>query len=254
VRKSSKLIFIEGLPGTGKSTVSERICKLLENQAIPAELLLEFNDKIPSNFYAIAGIPKFDFANLSVKEVIIKETENYFFVDMRKCTEEKARALKNYDIGDEFNEYISSQEYARCTLEWWRSWVVNNETESVLVLDSAYMQCPINEMIFRGSSDTEIKSYIQAIAKIITPLNPVCIYLRRENARIAIDFAKAAKGEHWAKGVEEGLAQNGFSDLFDRRFSLEQSLVTLIPNIICNVYDYDWSDVEVKIQELITHA
>ena len=245
-----KLIFVEGLPGTGKSTLSERIHKLLVNQGIPAELLLEDNEKIPSNFCYVAGIPKCDFTNFSVDEAVINETDNYIFIDMRKCTEESARALQRYDVGDEFNEYISSQEYVYCTLEWWRSWVVNNATESVLVLDSAFLQCPINEMIFRSSSDSEIASYIQAIAEIITPYNPVCIYLRRENAKIAIDFAKVAKGEHWTKGVEEGLAQMGCSDLFERRFCLEQSLLSLIPSIVCNINGNDWSDAETKIYEL----
>ena len=251
MRMNYKLIFVEGLPGTGKTTLSERIYKLLVSQGISAELILESNEKLPSNFWHIAGVPKCDFANFSVDEAVIKQTDGYFFVDMRKCTEDSAKALQIYDIGDEFNKCISSQEYACRTLEWWHSWAADITTESVLVLDSAFMQCPINEMIFRGSSDEEIVSYIQAIAEIIMPLNPVCIYLRRENAKIAIDFAKEAKGEHWTKGVEDLLAQLGYSDLFERRFSLEQSLLSLVPSIVCNIKGNDWSDADAKIRELI---
>ena len=246
-----KLIFVEGLPGTGKSTLSERIFKLLVNQGVSAELLLESNEKLPSSFWHVAGIPKSNFTNLFVNDAIIKETDNYFFVDMRKCTEESAKDLQRYDVGNEYNKYISSQEYARCTLEWWRSWASDIATESVLILDSAFLQCPINEMIFRGSSDKDITVYIQAIAETIKPFNPICIYLRRENAKIAIDFAKAAKGEHWAKGIDELLSQLGCSDVFERRFCLEQSLLSLIPNIVCNINGYDWSDVEAKIHDLV---
>ena len=245
-----RLIFVEGLPGTGKSTLSEQIYDMLVKKRISSELLLEDNEKIPSNFYYIAAIPKSDFVGFSVDEAIIEETENYFFINRKKCKEEMAKMLQRYDVGDEFNKSISLQEYICCTLEWWRNWVVNFSNESILILDSAFMQCPINEMIFRGASDSQAKEYIQAIAEIIKPFNPICVYLRRENATIAIDFAKVVKGEHWAKGID-GLAQSDFPDLFERRFYLENELLSLIPNIVCDIDGYDWSDTEIKLKELL---
>lgn len=244
------LIFIEGLPGTGKSTWSEQIYKLLAIKGVSTELLLEGNEKIPSNFCDIAAIPKSDFARFSVDGAVVKETDNYFFINMKKCTEETASILQRYDIGDEFNKSISLHEYTRSTLEWWQNWAKNYVSKSVLILDSAFMQCPINEMIFRGASDLEAKTYINAIAAIIKPFNPICIYLRRKNATIAIDFAKAVKGEQWAKGID-ALAQSEFPDLFERRFCLENELLSLVPTIVCDINDYDWSDAETKIQELI---
>ena len=245
-----KLVFVEGLPGTGKSTLSEKIFHLLTEQGISSELLLEDNEKIPSNFYDISGIPKNDFANFRPFDAVIKKTKNYVFVNLKNCEEEAKKKLSRYDLGNEFNKFISAQEYARCTLEWWRNWVANCLDEKVLVMDSAFMQCPINEMIFRGSNHSAVVSYIQAIAEIIRPHHPICIYLRRENAKIAIDFAKAVKGERWATGIE-GLTQSDFPDLFERRFALEQSLLSLIPGIVCNINGNDWTDAEIKIQKLI---
>jgi hypothetical protein len=244
----NKLILVEGLPGTGKTTLSERIFTLLSGQGLQVELLLEGNKKIPSNFYNIAGIPKNDFAGVLNDLLFIAETGNYIFIDMRRYDGETANQLLRYDVGDEFNKFISAQEYARCTLEWWQNWVKYNMSESFLIMDSAFMQCPINEMIFRGASDPEVMAYIQTIAEIIKPFNPVCVYLRRENAEIAIDFAKMVKGEHWAKGVE-GLADFGWADLFERRFSLENFLLPSIHNFVCEVIGYDWSDAELKINK-----
>ena len=128
--------------------------------------------------------------------------------------------------------------------------MANNINDTVLVLDSAFLQCPINEMIFRGASDEEAISYIQSIAEITKPYDPLCIYLRRQSAEIAIDFAKVVKGEQWAKGIE-GMAETNFSDLFNRRFKLEQMLLSSIPSFVCNINGNDWSDAEVKIQRII---
>ena len=244
-----RLILIEGLPGTGKTTLSEQIFKRLIGRGIQAELLLEENEKIPSNFFNIAGIPKDDFTAYENNIATATKTDNYVFVKLDDCNEETANILRRYDVGDEFNPFMSAQEYACCTLEWWQNWVGNSEMESVLILDSAFMQCPINEMIFRKASDSEVKAYIRAIAEVIKPLNPLCIYLRRKNAKKAIDFAKIVKGEHWAKGIE-GLVDMGCSDLFERRFDLENILLASISNIVCNIVDYDWSDAEIKIQNL----
>jgi len=244
-----RLILVEGLPGTGKTTLSGQIFKRLIGQGIQAELLLEGNEKIPSNFFDIAGIPKNDFMGYSNCISIVTKTENYVFVKMGDCDEETASQLRRYDVGDEFNPFMSAQEYARCTLEWWQNWVGNSETESVLILDSAFMQCPINEMIFRKATDSQVKTYIRTIAEIIKPLYPLCIYLRRENAIKAIDFAKKVKGERWAKGLE-GLADMGCSGLFERRFDLEYMLLSSVASIICAINGYDWSDAETKIQNL----
>jgi len=43
-----KLILVEGLPGTGKTTLSEQIFKQIIGRGIQVVLLLEENKKIPS--------------------------------------------------------------------------------------------------------------------------------------------------------------------------------------------------------------
>jgi len=244
-----KMIFIEGLPGTGKTTLSEKIFEMFIKQGKQAELLQE-GDKIPSNLDNIAGIPKTVFVGLKNEINVITKTENYVFVDLENCSEEVTNQLRCYDIGDVFNPSVSAHEYAHCTLEWWQYWVNNNIKEAVLILDSAYMQCPINAMVYKKASDAEIKMYIQAITEIIKPYNPFCIYLRRESAKISIDFAKAVKSEDWAIRVEKLLDELDCLDVFERRFHLEQTLLSLIPNLVCDINGYDWSDVETKIQAL----
>jgi len=245
-----RLLFIEGLPGTGKTTLSEYIYTLLTDKGMKAELLLEGNEKIPSNFCDITGVPRNEDIGFKIEKYLIAETDKYYYVDLNNCEDDAAVHLKRYDIGDEFNKFVSVNDYINCTLEWWERWVSHHVNDSVLILDSAYMQCPINEMIIRGASDHEVIIYIKHITGIITPLDPVCIYLRRESAKVAIDYAKKVKGVGWAKGLA-GLVELGCADLFERRFHLENILLPEIPSIICNVAGNDWSDAMEKVRGMI---
>ena len=47
---TNRIFFIEGLPGTGKSTISKYLSDVLLKKEINVELLLEEDTRIPSNF------------------------------------------------------------------------------------------------------------------------------------------------------------------------------------------------------------
>lgn len=252
IRKQNRLIFVEGLPGTGKSTLSNWIFELLINQGKQVELLLEDDARLPSNFCNIAGIPQNIFLDLIIDEsqiaaAILARTDNFIFINLSKCTESIARQLKCWDIGDEYNKFISVQEYARCALEWWQNWVKNYTNESIFIMDSAFMQNPINEMIFRGATNLEVEAYIYAIAELMKPLYPVCIYLRRGNATESISFAKAAKGNNWAEGVDRALLRLNCPDLFERRYDLEFSFLSSMAHVACDVNGNDWTNAKKRI-------
>lgn len=257
IKRHSKLIFVEGLPGTGKTTFSNHIYNLLTAQSKPVKLFLEDDERIPSNFCNISAVPKNTFQNLytnetQISDAVLTQSENYVFIKLSKCPEKIAKEFKCWDIGDEYNKAISVHEYVCSTLEWLQNWVKNYSNESILILDSAFMQNPINEMIFRGATNREVESYIHAIVDLMKPLSPVCIYLRRENAEKSILFAKSAKGKEWTEGVDKALVQLNCPDLFERRFKLELSLLSSVINIVCDVNGDDWSVAEQKISECFT--
>ena len=242
-----KLILVEGLPGTGKTTISNWIFEILTDRGKQAELLLEDDERLPSNFAHIAGIPKDALPNLPA-DAVLARTDHYIYADLRQC----AKGYRRWDIGDEYNKHISAEEYARCALEWWQNWARNYAGESICVMDSAFLQNPVNEMIFRGATDAQTEAYIRAVAEALAPLHPVCIYLRRESAEESISFAKAAKGSGWAKGVGSALQKLHCPDLFERRFRLEYSLLSSMDHILCEVNGSDWSAVKKKTLDYLS--
>ncbi len=246
-----RLILIEGLPGTGKTTISQWLFDLLQSKGESFTLLFEDDKRIACNFYYIAGVPKDIFYNsfsdkITSFDSINKKTENFVYCRIDKAPKDIRQELSRWDIGDEFNKELSLQEYIECTLEWWENWV-NDNTEQQIIMDSAFMQCPINEMIFRKATNAQIKSYISVIADLLKPFSPVCIYLRRSSAIESIEFAKAAKGPIWSAGINR-LKEMGCADLFERRFDIEFEMLSTMKHIVCEINGSDWSLAKDQIQ------
>ena len=77
----NRLILVEGLPGTGKTTISQWIHDLLWANMESAELLLENDERMPSNFSDMAGVLKDVFYSLFSNRLatIDKRTENFIY-------------------------------------------------------------------------------------------------------------------------------------------------------------------------------
>jgi len=156
-------------------------------------------------------------------------------------------------MGEESNQFITVTEYIPCALErlehWFKSHASSTET---VIIDSGYLQNPINELLFRNATANEVRDFISAISDTLKPLNPVCIYLRRDNAEQAIAFAKKAKGQGWADRVDKLLQQAGCEDLFQRRFEIELELLKNIDHLDCYVCDDNWDLAKNKIRDYFT--
>jgi len=196
----TRLILVEGLPGTGKTTISGWIYRRLKRKGVPAKVLREDD----------AGMPG------------------------------------DWDI--DADKHLPASEYARRMLELWQHWAENHTDEGVLILDCAFMQNPLNEMMFRGAPDAQAEAYVRSIAAILEPYDPVCVYLRRESAQASIEFAQAAKGKGWASRVDKMLAALGCPDLFERRYTLESALLSSMDHVLCDVNGSSWRDAKKRIR------
>ena len=151
-------------------------------------------------------------------------------------------------MGEESNQNITVTDYIPCALERLECWVAaQNSNSEIIIIDSGYLQNPINELLFRNATNDEVYAFIGAISTLLAPLNPVGVYLRRDNAEEAIAFAKMAKGKGWADRVDDLLKQSGCEDLFQRRFELELDLLQDITNLTCHIHGNNWDNAKESI-------
>jgi hypothetical protein len=152
-------------------------------------------------------------------------------------------------MGDELNKEISVAAYISCALERWDYWVeASSDNDNIVIIDSGFLQNPINELLFRKATDDEVVLFIKSIAKRLMDLNPICFYLKRDSAEAAILFAKQVKGSDWAARIDNMLQEIGCPNLFEHRFKLELNLLHCVLHTVCFIDGNDWSEVEKQIQ------
>lgn len=254
-----QLVLVEGLPGTGKTTSAQKLFNHLYSKGEAVSVFFEGDERIPCDFYEMAGIPVKEFDTFHACHSKIAEelwaismrTANYVYLRLDKCSDFVADNFRKWDMGDEHNQQINIQHYISCALERLDYWVsLNIDNDNTVIMDSGFLQNPVNELLFRKASNDEVRSYIRNISEKLVPLNPLCLYLKRENAQIAISFARQAKGPGWSSRIDAMLEELGCPNLFEQRFELELSLLSYIPHIICSVQGNDWSDFDEQVKRV----
>jgi len=198
-RIMKQLILVEGLPGTGKTTTAQSIFERLAAKGEKATVLFEGDERIPCDFYEMAGIPIDEFAPFRARHSDIPDelwgislqTSNYVYLRLDKCSDFVADAFRKWDMGDECNKQVGVAQYISCASERLDHWASSSmDNQDVVIIDSGFLQNPINELLFRNAADDEIRSFITGIAETLKPLHPFCLYLCRESAQAAVFFAK----------------------------------------------------------------
>ncbi len=170
-----RLIIIEGLPCSGKSTTSAFIASLMQQTENVC-----FVDEGTGNHPA-----DYEFHALAPAGLL---SPNNQIVSLSQFTGELFDQLLQYKIYD----YLPWEMEMPLMLEKWRQFVRSSEKSSVYVFNCVLLQNPMCETMMRfGFSLEESLSYIEKIVEIIKPMNPVVIYLKNDD--IADSVRKAAQ-------------------------------------------------------------
>lgn len=170
-----RLIIIEGLPCSGKSTTSAFIASLMQQTGKVC-----FVDEGTGNHPA-----DYEFHALAPAGLLSPDSQ---IVSLSQFTGEMFDQLLQYKIYD----YLPWEKEMPLMLEKWRQFVCNSEEDSVYVFNCVLLQNPMCETMMRfGFSQEESQSYIEKIVEIVKPMKPVVIYLRNDD--IADSVRKAAQ-------------------------------------------------------------
>lgn len=276
-----RLILVEGIPGSGKTTIAKRISEYLaekkptsfyeEGDGHPADLA--WCSCIPENRFEeiISRYPEYE---KPMREHGYQE-QGYFIVPYTRFAIENPDFWHTMESFEVYDNRVGFDTFVELHLNRWTKFgkeaaVVDEYT----VFECAFLQNHVNELLlFHNSSGQAITDYLRKLIATVEELRPVVIYLNQsevyETIRRASDARIDDQGNRiWMERVTDYISNSPYGQLhqlsgfegmvqyFEDRMELEKEILSLLPvkTYIIQNNDYDWekvwSGIEVILESL----
>ncbi len=202
----NRLIMLEGLPGTGKTTNSFRLFEQLVRNGRDVRWLHEVSQPHPTLFFSESCLTKEDYrlftekypeaADMLGSIAEVRATTvgiDYLTAARRMPGQENAawyRELLQYDA-----MAFPLERYEPAALEKWEAFVnaaLRNDT--IHILDSGIFQYQIFTYLLNGADYPRLARFVHSVMKLLEPLRPALIYLYREKTEDSIAFIEKQRG------------------------------------------------------------
>ena len=268
-----RLILIEGIPGSGKTTLSARLAEWLQARGIQATLYRE-GDSHPADMAWNAVLSQAEYEQVKKDHPQLQEAlASLTRVEDDHCI--VAYTKLGYDaMGPELNNFFAAREvydgrvpyalFAQLHQNHWDAFAREAlaNPDRVYIFECAYLQNHVNElMAFHNKATAEILAHLTALAEPVMPLNPLLVYLEQatpeETVRRVAAERVSAPGSGYPDWIDlvVGYVENsphgksmgyrgkdGALRFFHDRIRLEQALWPDLPmdRIIIRNTSYDW--------------
>ena len=209
----NRLFIVEGVPCTGKTSISEFIASVLKEAEKDVLYFKEGASNHPSDYDFHAYLTNKHFSKFSNDE------KEILLINSVKINSGYVISLSNIN-GELFNKVIQYKIYDM--LPWeieypimlnkWEEFFENAKTnENIYVFDCCFLQNPLCETMMRfNMKSQEIYDYIDSIYERIEALNPIVIYLKNTNIKQRIQDISKERENEWIEGVIEYHTSQGY--------------------------------------------
>lgn len=210
----TKLLLVEGLPGSGKSTTARIIEEIFSESHIETQLFLEGDLEHPADYDGVSYFTKKEFSDLlaSYKDLepilrsAAEERETGYSIPRNKLNPgpdentlpgKLAEKLWNHDIYE-----LDLELHIKLITEKWRHFYSKAiDEDRIYIFQCCFIQNPVTiGMVKYGASDEMVIQYVEKLARIIEPLNPVLFYVNQNDINQSFIKAVRERQKEWSKG------------------------------------------------------
>lgn len=212
--RNTKLIMLEGLPGTGKSTNAHFLRTQLERNGRTVQWVHEVARPHPVLFFQEASLSYAEFDAFlktypAAAEVLRKtamrrdKTVGFDLLEIEwkykdRMGAEVLQALRQYDVWK-----LPVAKYREAALDKWTDFARKAEKETVYILDAGIFQFHIFTFLLQNIEYEKLEQFIRELMGIIKPLHPDLIYFYRENPAESVAFLEQSRGTQYLEYLWE---------------------------------------------------
>lgn len=274
-----KLILIEGLPGSGKSTTAKLVYDSLREKNIPADIYLEGNLDHPADYDGVAFFTEHEFMQLlngysDFREMIIHYSDHRgegHFVSYQKL-----KMAEEGKISDELmNAFYKKDIYElpldlhiKLITESWRAFGdMAAKGSKTYIFECCFIQNPVTTGFIKHNASYGVTmNYVQGLTDAIKKLNPLLIYVDQEDIPFTFKKALKERPKEWAEFFIEyytsqgyGLANSlkgveGTIEILKQRTRIEKEVIEqlLIEKIFMDNSSYEHETYKARLEELLS--
>ena len=273
----TNLILVEGIPGSGKSTIANKIGEYLSTNGVKTKVYTEGQlNPVDLAWCAYIPIDNFDIILRSYPQYqkVIRENAHFendhaivAYTQFPIIDPELYKLLESYEV---FNNRVGFDVFQSLFSKRWGNFSKQTEkSDELTVFECAYLQNQLCELIYFYNMDqSNIEKYILTLTDTIKNINPILFYLNQPNInehirRIADQRVNVNGEKEWLEKVifyiensPYGKMNNlkGFDGVvkgFEIRRQIELNLIIKLPikTYIISNQNYNWDGVWNNIKQ-----
>lgn len=275
---NTRLIMVEGIPGSGKSTIAQEIAKYYRNKNVSVNLYNE-GQAHPADLAWSACVPldsldrlllKYHNIESDIRENMHVEGDYAIIAYMQVKTTDKGfyKELENYEI---YDNRVTSDVFNNLLYNRWRIFGKLAAEKDVLnIFECTFLQNNVNELMnFKLSNKVAIQNHLNILLSGVEMLSPVLVYLSQPNVRETIE--RVAKERIFTDGrwVDMIIAysentpygqlhnRKGFDgaiQTFEERKQIELDIIKSLPiqSIVIENSNYNWEKVWQDVETFLS--
>jgi hypothetical protein len=251
---NSRLILVEGIPGSGKTSTARFISDWLERRGQPGVLFQEGDWAHPADFESVACLDMSEYSQLLAQFPALagflaehaRQEHGEWFFSYRQMQHDHGdrlpaalfEALAHYEIYD-----LPVEKHQRLLLQRWQDFTAQaNAQDTIFIFECCFLQNPTTTLLARHNLTLDvIQKHILALAEITAPLQPRLIYLEQDDVRATLENICRQRPKEWADfvtqyltgqeyGAQHGLHEfDGVIDFYTIRQALELEFIQTLP-------------------------
>lgn len=280
----SKVIIIEGIPGSGKTSTAKYVKQLLDRHRVPNRLFLEGDLDHPADYESVAWLEaeayskliQDDVHRLKLLEPYVQQAATGVLIAYGKLANhshdghnrDQHAVRELVELLQDFDVYkLTLEKYQSLMLEKWRSFADRvRQSEEVFVLECCFMQNPLTLMFGRFNEPLHrIATFVQSLEETMLDLNPKLVYLYQDRIELSFRRVMEERPEAWLNyitwyyteqgyGKAEGLrGTEGLLQALEARKRYELELVRTLSLSKCMINNSDakWDEVLAEIGHFV---